>query len=175
MKKNNNLILIGFDRSGTSAISRTLAMHPEVELVFRPFNSGPIRKKMYQILDHSTVSKEDINFFNFLNNGKLYSKYIVSDWHKKYSNIKNEFKKDKLHVLITNLNHFSVKWVKENFHHIEQWAIWRDPIETLNSCVKNDFYNDWYNDALHQVIYAVRSNNILSRKFKNRIKIVENS
>lgn len=169
----NNFILIGFDRSGTSAISRTLAKHPKVELVFRPFNSGPIRQKMFQILNESNVSEEDIHFFEELQNGVLYSEYIVSDWHKKFSTIQNSFKPGHLHTIITNLNHFSTKWVAERFPLIEQWAIWRDPLEILNSCMKNQFYGNWYGNALQQVFQSVKNDIELRAIFKSWIDKVE--
>lgn len=161
----NNLILIGFDRSGTSAISKILAKHDEIELVYRPFNSGPIRHKMYKILDDSIVDKYDINFFKKLQDNVFDSSYVVSGWHKKYSTIKDDFIEGQLHVLITNLNHFSVKWVNDNFPAIEQWGIWRDPVEILNSCIKNNFYDSWYDDALEQVIKTVKKDSELKIHF----------
>jgi len=173
--KINNFILIGFDRSGTSAISKILAKHPQVELVYRPFNSGPIRKKMYKIMNDGIASDADINFFTKLGNNSFDESYIVSDWHKKYSTIKHDFKNGKLHVLITNLNHFSTRWVNDKFPNIEQWAIWRDPIEILNSCVKNDFYSSWYDDALNQVFTSVKEDSDLSKHFESFIKDINNS
>ncbi len=170
----NNFILIGFDRSGTSAISRTLSQHPEMELIFRPFNSGPIRHKMYQILNTSVVSAEDTAFFAKLEKGELDSSYFVSQWHQKFSTVKDEFKQDKLHVIISNINHFAVRWVKDEFPKIEQWAIWRDPEEILNSCIKNEFYGDWYSDALTQVIDTVRSDSELMSLFGKWIEEVLN-
>ena len=46
--KPNNLILNGFDRCGSTAMARTLARHPEVEVLMQPFNSGSIRSKLSQ-------------------------------------------------------------------------------------------------------------------------------
>ena len=161
----NNFILIGFDRSGTSAISRTLAQHPQIELIFRPFNSGPIRKKMYEVLSDQDVTNQDIKFFSYLERGKLDSSYFNSEWHTKFSTVKDSFKDGKTHVIITNINHFTVKWVNENFPLQEQWAIWRNPFDILNSCVKNKFYGEWYNDALEQVFKTVRNNSDLVNYF----------
>lgn len=169
----NNFILHGYDRSGTSAIARTLAKHPSVELIFRPFNSGPIRKKMYEILDDSKVTEGDIYFFENLQGQVLYSSYFVSEWHKKFSSVQNDFAQGKLHTIVTNINHFSVKWVSHRFPKIEQWAIWRDPIQILNSCIKNKFYGNWYGDALEAVFYSVKNNEILEPIFAKHIDSVK--
>lgn len=169
----NNFILIGFDRSGTSAISRTLSKHGDVELIFRPFNSGPIRHSMYKILNETNVTKQDIDFFVKLQNEELDTAYFVSEWHKKFSTVGNDFKKKKLHLIITNINHFSVKWVDQTFPKIEQWAIWRDPMDILNSCIKNKFYGDWYADALNQIFVTIRKNEELNELFNDWIPRVE--
>jgi hypothetical protein len=163
--KINNFILTGFDRSGTSAISRTLAMHPSVELVFRPFNGGSVREKMYEILSDENVSDADIRFFSELSKGRFDSAYVVSWWHKKYSTISDHFLEDRLHLLITNLNHFTVPWVSTKFPNVESWAIWRNPLDIVQSCLENNFLGDWYEDALVNVIKAVRSNEFLSTHF----------
>ncbi|MEX2409763.1 MAG: hypothetical protein WD607_00085 [Candidatus Paceibacterota bacterium] len=169
----NNFILHGYDRSGTSAISRTLAKHPDIELVFRPFNSGPIRKKMYIIWDKSTPSKVDVDFFEKLEKDRLEVDYFVSEWHEKFSTVEDSFNKNKLHVIITNINHFTVEWVSDSYPKIEQWAIWRDPIMILNSCVKNEFYGEWYSDALRQVFDSVNKNKELNSLFGEFIEDVK--
>lgn len=169
----NNFILIGFDRSGTSAISRTLSEHPEIELIFRPFNSGPIRQTMYQLLDDSNVDDRDKSFFKNLEKGKLDTSYFVSQWHEKFSTVTDSFKKDKLHVIITNINHFSVRWVHKVFPRIEQWAIWRDPEDILNSCIKNEFYGAWYADALEQVTETVQADSELRTLFGEWVSLVQ--
>ena len=161
----NNFILIGFDRSGTSAISKAISGHPQVNLVYRPFNSGPIRKKMYTILDEGNTTQEDKLFFQELEKNSFYSDYVVSTWHEKYSDIGNDFEKEKLHLLITNINHFSVAWVKNQYPKIEQWAIWRDPKYILNSCMKNNFFNDWYQDSLGFLVETVSKNTLLNHQF----------
>ncbi len=140
-------------------------MHPSVELVFRPFNGGSIREKMYDILSDENVSDADVQFFSELSKGKFDSRYVVSWWHKKYSSISNRFLEDRLHVIITNLNHFTVPWVSAKFPNIESWAIWRNPLDIVQSCLENNFLGDWYEDALENVIQAVRSDEFLSSQF----------
>lgn len=163
--KRNNFILTGFDRSGTSAISRTLALHPQVELVFRPFNGGSIRSKMYDVLSNESVSDEDIHFFSELEKGRFDAPYVKSWWHKKYSTITDHFLEDQIHVVITNLNHFTIPWVASNFPKIESWAIWREPLDIIQSCIDNHFLGDWYADALTQVKATVRNNDFLRQHF----------
>ncbi|GGE05079.1 hypothetical protein [Psychroflexus salis] len=167
----NNLILNGYDRSGTSAISRTLSKHPDVELVFRPFNSGSIRKKMYKILDDSNTNSEDNNFFSNLEKGIFIESYIKSEWHFKYSTVEGDFHPNNFHIIITNINHFSIPWVNKNYPKIEQWAIWRDPIEILNSCVKNKFYGKWYKDAFDELDETLNKNDFLKELFYNKFTL----
>lgn len=164
--KVNNVILTGFDRSGTSAISKTIAQHPQVELVFRPFNGGSIRRKMYQILSDQNASQSDFEFFEGLQKGKFLSAYVESWWHQKYSTIKDAFADNKLHLLITNLNHFTIPWLKERFPLLENWAIWREPLDVLQSCIENDFLGNWYLDALTEVRVAVDATECLRRHFR---------
>ena len=63
----NNLILNGFDRCGSSAIARVLSKHPDIELIFQPFNSGNIRRIMYQIMSEQNAKEEDYRFFSEYN------------------------------------------------------------------------------------------------------------
>ncbi len=170
----NNAILIGFDRSGTSAISRTLATHPQIELIFRPFNSGSIREKMYEILSEKNTSDEDNKFFKGLENNILWTEYINSQWHWKYSTVKKSFHADNFHVIITNLNHFSIEWLNVNFPTLQNWAIWRDPLEILQSCVENRFYKDWYTDALNPLMLSVKSNLDLDYHFGEYVEKLNN-
>lgn len=163
--KVNNFILTGFDRSGTSAISRTLSMHPQVELVFRPFNGGSIREKMYQILSNDNVSDADVKFFAALSKGCFDSSYLKSWWHEKFSTVKDEFVDGHLHLLITNLNHFTLPWLSQEYPNIENWAIWREPLDIIQSCVENNFLGDWYQDALLNVHETVKGDEFLRENF----------
>lgn len=170
-KRPHTIILNGFDRSGSSAISRTLAQHPDIELFMQPFNSGPVRKKMYQIWDDSIATEADIQFFKGLEQGLMHRDYIQSHWFEKYSSVK-EFVPGHIHIVKTTLNHFLVDWCQSRFPEIHQWAIWRDPWDILASLVRNDFIGEWYEDAVVQVIKVVTEQDSLSpfRQFLNSLK-----
>lgn len=160
----NNLILNGFDRCGSSAISRVLTDHPQIELIMQPFNGGSIRRKLYKILDNNNTTAADFGFFENLQKDKLDTSYIESEWHKKYSTV-SHFSHGKLHVLKTTQNHFTASWIKTNFPRLEQWGIWRDPIDILASLVRNDFHIQWYAGAIDELIPTVRSNKLLNDQF----------
>lgn len=161
----SNFILInGFDRSGTTAITRLLAMHQNVELIMHPFNSGFIRKKMYEILDETDKEGPEHIFFSDLANNKLNNDLINSHWHDKYSTTK-QYQAGKLHIVKTTINHFAQKWMVDHYSEIDVWGIWRDPKEIVNSIVRNGFYDEWYNDAIKQIIPTVKTAPILQKIF----------
>lgn len=165
----NNVILNGFDRCGSSAIGRTLAQHPETELIFQPFNSGNIRLILYEIMSGENARPEDYRFFSMLQQGRLDTSYIKSEWYRKYSTTL-EFKPGQLHVLKTTLNHFTITWVAKNFPLLEQWGIWRDPLDILASITRNQFFDRWYTDALEQIVPTVRTVDALREPFAQFIQ-----
>ena len=169
----NNFILNGIDRCGSSAISRILSRHPEIELVFQPFNSGPIRKIMYQIMDDDNTSEADHAFFKGLINNRLESGYIVSEWHRKYSTVQ-ALKSDRIHVIKTTLNHFTIKWVQRYYPELELWGVWRDPLEILASIERNDFFDEWYKDALLEITPTVQMNLELRNRFGRFLNRIRN-
>ncbi len=160
----NNFILNGFDRSGSSAISRVLATHPDIEIIMQPFNSGSIREKLYQIIDESNASDADIEFFRKLEHGALELSYIKSKWHNQYSSVP-DFVAGKLHLIKTTQNHLTISWVRQEFPGIENWGIWRDPLEILASLLRNDFHTAWYADASAVLENTVRNSDLLAGKF----------
>ena len=143
-------ILNGFDRCGSSAISRTLGQHPQVELLFQPFNSGSIRRKMYQILDDEIASANDYKFFEGLAQGDLYEDYIKSQWHFKYSTTR-ELLPGRLHLIKTTINHFTAEWQQKHFPSIPLWGIWREPENILRSILRNNFTEQWYEGAIDEI------------------------
>lgn len=153
------VIIHGFDRSGTSAISRTLASMDRVELFMQPFNSGPIRKRMYELWDSDMASDSDKAFFQGLTQGEIDHEYIKSHWFFDHSTSQH-FVDGHLHIIKTTINHFTVDWIKNDFPAIDQWAIWRNPMDILASLVRNDFIGDWYHDALKEITPTVNNHSI---------------
>ena len=166
------MILNGFDRSGSSAICRTLSQHPEIELIFQPFNSGSIRRKMYQILSEDIATSRDHGFFTALTQGRLDSDYIESEWHRKYSTTQ-EILSGRLHVVKTTLNHLTVEWMHQHYPTLEMWGIWRDPMAILSSIERNRFGEKWYSGAVEEISPTVRSHTELNRVFGDLIEPID--
>ena len=157
MSKSDTVILNGFDRSGSSAISRLLNLSDDVELLMQPFNSGIIRKKMYAPFNEPNTNDAYL-FLEGLKNGEIKNDLVKSHWHFKHSSTL-KFKEGKLHIIKTTINHFTQKWTKDNFPEIDVWGIWRNPLDILKSLVYNEFNTEWYNDALEQIkpsVYEVK-------------------
>ena len=166
------MILNGFDRSGSSAICRTLSQHPEIELIFQPFNSGPIRRKMYQILSDDNATREDHAFFTALTQGRLDSDYIESDWHKKYSTTR-EIIEGRLHIVKTTLNHLTVEWMQQYYPTLEMWGIWRDPMAILASIERNRFGEKWYSGAVEEIAPTIEKHAELKKVFGELIEDID--
>lgn len=166
------IILNGFDRSGSSAISRTLAGHPDIELIMQPFNSGFLRKQMYEILDKSSNQEEAHKFFSLLKNNKLNESLISSQWHYKYSSTR-EFVPGKKHLIKTTLNHFAQRWMNDHYPEIDVWGIWRDPYDIVSSIIRNGFYDRWYAEGLKEILPAVKQEESLKQNFLNFFDKIE--
>lgn len=162
----NNFILNGFDRCGSTAISRVLSEHPDIELIVQPFNGGSIRRKLYQVLDDDNTDDADRRFFAELEGGRLDTSYIESDWHTNHSTVP-QFVKNKIHLIKTTQNHLTVKWVSTHFPKVEQWGIWREPLDILASLVRNGFHVAWYSVGFEQLAKTVSSNDDLCEVFNH--------
>lgn len=160
------VLINGFDRSGTTAITRLLAMHQDVELIMHPFNSGFIRKKMYQILNEKDANSPEHIFFTDLVNNELNNDLINSHWHDKYSSTK-KFQKGKLHLVKTTINHFAQKWMNEHYSEIDVWGIWRNPEGIVDSILRNNLYGKWYDDAIEKIISTVNQTDILAQHYSS--------
>jgi len=158
--EHNTVLLQGFDRSGSTAISRLLATGTNVELFMQPFNSGPIRERMYEIWSKEMAGREDVFFFENLERGILLKEYIKSHWFEKHSTT-TEFVPGHFHFIKTTINHFTTKWINDEFTGIDQWGIWREPIDILASILRNDFVSKWYEDAIVQITPALHKESIL--------------
>lgn len=137
----------------------------------QPFNSGPVRQKMYEIWTDDTATLSDISFFEGLEKGELNREYIQSHWFEKHSST-HVFIPGQLHVVKTTINHFLLPWTIDNFPGISQWAIWRDPWEILSSLIRNDFIESWYSDAIVQVATTVKHSDLLAPHYKGMDKIL---
>jgi hypothetical protein len=164
MARSDFIILNGFDRCGSSAISKTISNHPDVELIMQPFNSGFMRKSMYQAIEQSQYISDAQSFFNKLKINELDNKNIHSHWHKNHSTTE-EFIPGKLHLVKTTINHFAQRWMNQNYKNIDVWGIWRDPFAIINSIKKNDFQDNWYSDALDKLRPTVMNEKNLESKF----------
>lgn len=162
--RTNNLIINSFDRSGSNAIIKTLAQHPQIEYLMNPFNGGSIRKKTNFILTSNNTTQEDFSFFKNLENETLYTDYIKSGWFNTHSTT-TKFIKGHLHILKTTLNHFTVEWLNHNFPKIETWGIWRNPYDILASIIRNNFHKDWYIGFKDEIISTVLKNNQLKEEY----------
>lgn len=160
----HSVILNGFDRSGSSAISQSLARLAKVELFMQPFNSGPVRQKMYEIWDGKVADDADVNFFKGLEKGVLHKEYIKSHWFHKHSSVQ-EFHPNKLHLIKTTINHFLIDWAQSEFPLIDQWAIWRNPMDILTSLIRNDFIGQWYTDGVSSITPAVEGHALLREHY----------
>lgn len=146
------VVLNGFDRSGSSMISRVLAHHPRIELIFQPFNSTNVRRRMYEVWDDGTATPGDIGFLEGLAEGRLETGYIASHWHARHSSTE-AFVAGHLHVVKTTLNHLTARWMSERFPGLPMWGIWRDPVAILSSILRNGFFEEWYGDeAVRQLV-----------------------
>jgi len=163
------VIINGFDRSGTSAIVRTLAQHPEIEIFMQPFNSGPIRRRMNEIWDERVADAADIRFFRGLEARRIERDYIASHWFERDSTT-TTFLPGRLHVIKTTINHLAVRWIRDAFPALDQWAIWREPIDILASLIRNGFDEAWYAGAFEELVPTVRADPWLEARFARLIE-----
>lgn len=170
----NNLILNGFDRCGSSAVARTLANHPEIELIMQPFNSSSLREKTYKLMTEESSTQEEIAFFSSLEKNTLDTSFITSHWHEKFSTV-GEFSSSSLNIIKTTMNHFTAAWVNECFPKIEQWGIWREPVDILSSIVRNGFHETWYVDAVPQIFDTVKESDELFSVYGSFIEKIDSN
>lgn len=169
----NFIILNGFDRSGTSAISRTLANHPDIELIMQPFNGGFIRKKMYEIFQEKDPHSDAFRFFKGLQHNQIKEEFINSKWYYEYSTTRH-FKPGKIHLIKTTLNHLAQKWMKEYFPDIDVWGIWREPPDIVSSIIRNGFYAKWYPEGVKEITPTVKNEPELKRHYQGFVNQLDN-
>lgn len=135
-------LLEGFDRCGSSMIARVLALHPEVNLIFQPFNSTEVSKTQWARWQVNESHLLTVNFIENLSKGKINRDYIQSDWFKNYSS--SQQVQPKLNLIKDTKFHFKIDWLQHHFPAIAVYGIWRQPEEILHSLVRNGFHKTWY-------------------------------
>lgn len=137
------VLLVAFDRSGSSMVSKVLARHPGVNVLFQPFNGTAVHRSQWEIWspDHAEPATEA--FLSGLLQGEVEADYIASDWFGRHSS--------SLHVEPGAVNlvkdtklHFQIPWLKQRFPSLEVLGLSRDPRAILASLVRNDFHRTWY-------------------------------
>lgn len=164
MRTSDFIILNGFDRSGTSAISRTLSAHPQAELIMQPFNSGFVRKSINEPLEKSAYISQARTFFDSLTKNKLEDDLIQSHWHVEFSTTK-KYIPNKLHIVKTTINHFAQKMMLVDYSGIDVWGIWRNPYDIYHSIKKNDFQDKWYDNAFEELKVTVSKTDVLKKVY----------
>lgn len=167
------VILNGFDRSGSSAISRVISSHPDVELIMQPFNSGFLRRKLYEIIKEEDTNSDTNIFFRDLTLNKLNLEHIKSEWFYKFSTV-TKYQPGKLHIIKTTINHFAQKWMKKKYPQIDVWGIWREPTEIISSIMRNGFYGKWYAQGIREILPAVKEEVLLSENYLKYFPLIRN-
>ncbi len=159
------IILIGFDRSGSTMISKLLAQNPDINLIFQPFNSSELTRKQWEIWDPSFRDTQWLNFFSSLEKGILNDELIQSQWFYNHSSSLN-LKPDQVNLIKDTKLHFKAGWLRENFPDLTLYGIWRDPRAILRSLVRNDFHKNWYGHLTSEKIDELLRNYELFQDFK---------
>ena len=161
------VLLAGLDRSGTSAVSRTLARHPQVELWMQPFNSSVFRTRMYEVLGGASECPQEYQFAANLFQGVIDPGLIKSEWFFKYSTTTTAVA-GHLHLVKTTISHLHAHWFAEHFENVEVLSIWRDPVEVIRSVFRNQFQH-WYAGSLQPIRDLVSQVRFLSDLFPMRL------
>ena len=157
------VFIFGFDRSGTTALARVLAAHPDTELLMQPFNSSEFRQRMYDILNNENVSATQRQFIEGLTKGVIDTAYISSPWFFKYSTTET-WKTGQLHIVKSTISHFLLPWLVCEFPMTGVWGIWRQPVDVIDSIFRNNFQG-WYAGAIPCLKETVKSCNQLRQSF----------
>lgn len=139
------LLLVGFDRCGSSMISRVLAAHPQVELLFQPFNSTEIHRAQWRAWPPGERHPATERFLDRLLGGEIDRDYLASDWFDHHSST-DRVVPGALHLIKDTKVHFQLPWLHARFPEIPVWGIWRDPRAIVCSLMRNGFHRSWYGD-----------------------------
>ncbi len=168
--KPQTTLFIGFDRSGSSMISKLMAKHPEVNLIFQPFNNSELTHKQWEIWESNHQATPWFNWFTQLEKGYLLQDSIQSKWFFNHSSSLT-FEADKINLIKDTKLHFKVYWLQENFPGINLYGIWRDPRSILRSLVRNDFHKTWYQHLHQNLVQDLIMRNKVFQPFNKWTKI----
>lgn len=161
-RMNHLVFLVGFDRSGSSMIARLLAHHPQVNLLFHPFNNTEVTHSQWEYWGASENHPETAAFLNKLMHGEVDMGYIKSDWLANYSK-SLDLNKYEITLVKDTKFHFKIAWLKT--HLIRVFGIWRDPRAILYSLVRNDFHLKWYGNVDDALLRGVTNAIIPFQKY----------
>ena len=139
------VLLVGFDRSGSSMVAKLLGAHPGVNVLFQPFNSSEVHRAQWTIWPPEQPAPETEAFLRGLLEGRLDRSYVRSDWFWKHSTA-HTVDPERVNLIKDTKLHFQVGWLAKRFPEIELFALWRDPRGILCSLLRNDFHRRWYGD-----------------------------
>lgn len=138
------IILIGFDRCGSTMISKLLAKNPKINLLFQPFNNSELTQSQWEIWKPEFDNSIWYSFFrNLSEKGAIDHEHIKSQWFFNHST-SLAINSDQLNLIKDTKLHFKVNWLMQNFPNIIIRGIWRDPRAILCSLVRNNFHETWY-------------------------------
>jgi hypothetical protein len=136
-------IINGFDRSGTTLIAKVLATHPQVELIFQPFNRTVVHETQWAEWEPEVRCPELEAFLDSLLSGRLDRSFLKSEWCANQSTTL-EPQAGKLHVIKSTKLHFKSRWLRSRYPQMPLFGIYRDPRGVLCSLVRNGFHVSWY-------------------------------
>ena len=163
----NKFILINsFDRSGSSMLQRILSYHPQIEVLFNPFNSTIFRDEILNYWKPSYINNEAKLLIDDVFTGNFSSERIKSHWFK--NNIV-DFDKEKFYVVKTNNFHFKLDWLKANFPELDFYALFRNPLDILISLHKNNFIEEWYSGWAFKELHYFFENPKINIHFNHEV------
>ena len=159
------VFIVGFDRCGSSLAAKLLSKHPEINLLFQPFNRTEIQTTQWEIWSPDKRVPNTEAFVDGLLDGYLDKSYLSSDWFYKHST-SFEIDTSKVNLIKDTKFHFKIQWLKTRYPEIDFWGIWRDPRGIVCSLMRNDFYQKWYGENDFRVVKALIEKETLFEQYR---------
>jgi hypothetical protein len=137
-------LIVGFDRCGSSMIAKVLAAHPDIGLVFQPFNSTEVHRAQWRSWPPEVPRPATERFLRGLLAGTLDRDYIASDWLDNHSRIAGDTRLD---IVKDTKLHFQLPWLAARVPEIPVYGIWREPRAIVASLMRNEFHQRWYGNV----------------------------